>query len=615
MTLHRLKSAGESPDNSPVDSELWSRLDFAQPPEVFCASWLRLQCAVLPACASAVVVLRDPETDKFSPSATFPQSAAIDKSLTAIAELALAEREGQIADAQADGSTLMAYPLLAADVLEGVVAMKLTGAINQEAVRNQVQWGTVWLRAYLGQRATRDTELTNERLMTVLDLIAVVLEQDSFDAASLALVTELAGQLDCDRVSLGFRGVRGHAEVVALSQSTTLVEKMNLIRAMAAAMDETLDQNEMVLWPPVPGAKTAESAHRELAELIPVGQIVTVPLYTAKHPCGALLVETSPGHSLDDIALEQIQSVALAVGPMLEAKRRMSQSLLRTVGQAGGEQLRRFLGPGYLGRKTAGLALTAIVAALTFIDIDYRITADSVLEGAVQRTLAASLDGYLVEANVRAGDLVREGQVLSVLDDRDLRLQYLQVETERVQLQQQMQQAAAGFERAKAQVIDAQIGQNEARLALLAEQISRTRIVAPFDGIVIQGDLSQSLGTAVARGEPLFVLAPLDAYRVVLKVDESDIRYLAVGQSGNLVLTSLPEVALPIEVTKVTPVATAEEGVNRFRVDAELLELREDLRPGMEGVGKVLVDRRAVGWVWGHRLFDWLRLQLWRWTP
>jgi len=615
MTLHSLKGAGESPDSSLVDADLWSRLDFAQPPEVFCASWLRLQCAALPACANAVVVLRDPETDKFSPSATFPQSAAIDKSLTTIAELALMEREGQIADAQADGSIVMAYPLLAADVLEGVVAVKLTGAINQESVRNQLQWGTVWLRAYLGQRATRDTELTNERLMTVLDLIAVVLEQDTFNAASLAFVTELAGQLGCDRVSLGFRDLRGHTDVVALSHSTTLVEKMNLIRAMAAAMDEALDQNEMVLWPPVPEAQHAERAHRELAELVPVGQIDTVPLYTAKRPCGALLLESAPGHTLDVIALEQIQSVALAVGPMLEAKRRMSQSLLRTVGQAGIEQLRRFLGPGYLGRKITGLALSIIAAALTFIDIDFRITADSVLEGAVQRTIAASLDGYLVEANVRAGDLVQAGQVLSVLDDRDLRLQYLQVETERVQLRQQMQQAAAGFERAKAQVIDAQIGQNEARLALLAEQIRRTQITAPFDGIIIKGDLSQSLGMAVSRGEPLFVLAPLDAYRVVLMVDEADIRYLAVGQSGNLVLTSLPEVALPIEVSKVTPVASAKEGVNRFRVDAELLELREDLRPGMEGVGKVLVDRRAVGWVLGHRLYDWLRLQLWRWTP
>ena len=39
------------------------------------------------------------------------------------------------------------------------------------------------------------------------------------------------------------------------------------------------------------------------------------------------------------------------------------------------------------------------------------------------------------------------------------------------------------------------------------------------------------------------------------------------------------------------------------------------LRPGMEGIGKVTIDRRKLIWVWTHKMIDWMRLQLWRWMP
>ena len=70
-----------------------------------------------------------------------------------------------------------------------------------------------------------------------------------------------------------------------------------------------------------------------------------------------------------------------------------------------------------------------------------------------------------------------------------------------------------------AQAFGAQIEQAEAQLALVEEQLSRARLVAPFDGFIVVGDLSQSLGSPVERGDVLFEVAPLDGFRVVLEVD------------------------------------------------------------------------------------------------
>jgi multidrug resistance efflux pump len=164
-------------------------------------------------------------------------------------------------------------------------------------------------------------------------------------------------------------------------------------------------------------------------------------------------------------------------------------------------------------------------------------------------------------------------------------------------------------------VVGAQVNQAEAQLQLINEKLARSRISAPFDGIVVSGDLSQLLGTPVEQGKVLFEIAPLDAYRVILKVDERDITYLAVGQEGELVLSGIPGARQPFTVARITPVSTADEGRNYFRVEAKMAVVSERLRPGMEGVGKVAIGERRLIWIWTHKLIDWVRLAFWSWMP
>jgi hypothetical protein len=66
---------------------------------------------------------------------------------------------------------------------------------------------------------------------------------------------------------------------------------------------------------------------------------------------------------------------------------------------------------------------------------------------------------------------------------------------------------------------------------------------------------------------------------------------------------------------KITPVSTASEGRNFFRVEAQLEGNTRPLQPGMEGVGKIEIDRRRLIWIWTHEVVDWFRLKLWYWLP
>jgi multidrug efflux pump subunit AcrA (membrane-fusion protein) len=141
------------------------------------------------------------------------------------------------------------------------------------------------------------------------------------------------------------------------------------------------------------------------------------------------------------------------------------------------------------------------------------------------------------------------------------------------------------------------------------------QLTAPFAGVIVSGDFTQALGSPIERGQVMFKLAPLDDYRVILKVDETDIADVREGQRGRLTLTATPDEALDIVIERITPVASADARANYFRVEAKLDKPPNYLRPGMQGVAKIDIDSRQLLWIWTRSLVNWARVKLWVWLP
>jgi len=100
---------------------------------------------------------------------------------------------------------------------------------------------------------------------------------------------------------------------------------------------------------------------------------------------------------------------------------------------------------------------------------------------------------------------------------------------------------------------------------------------------------------------------------VILEVDERDIADVKLGKAGSLALSALPGDTFPLEVNRITPVATSGQGRNYFEVEAQMKAKAGELRPGLLGVGKVEAGERSLLWIWTHRVADWLRLTVWSW--
>ncbi len=445
-----------------------------------------------------------------------------------------------------------------------------------------------------------------------LEWVILVLQSDGYRGAALTLTTELALRFGCTRVSLGFER-RGRIRVEALSHTASFDARAALGRNLAEAMHEACDQDATLVHPS--GGDRVTRAHAHLSEVHGAAAACTVPLVYRGRPVGGLTFERHEGDAFDPDTIRRFEAIARGVGPGL--------ALQRVVDRGGIERLRlwlhelskRLLGPDHPQAKIAAACAAILLLLATGMPGTHRIIADATLEGRVQRAVVAGLDGYISEASARAGDVVRAGQVLGRLDERDLQLERRKWSARERQLRREYREALAEHDRAERSILQARLDEARAQVALLDEQLARTQLLAPFDGVVVRGDLSQSLGSPVERGEVLYEIAPLEGYRIILEVDERDVADVEVGHTGQLALSALPNEPLALRVENITPVATAEDGHNFFRVEASLEQPLAILRPGMAGVARIEAGRRRLAWIWTHDLVDWLRLLAWSWLP
>lgn len=439
----------------------------------------------------------------------------------------------------------------------------------------------------------------------VLRCQAALLARGPLEQAATALAAELAEVLQCRRVSVGLLE-DDCIRVVGSSQAGDIDPRHDAAAAIAAAMHEALDQQLSLGWPALAGSEAITLAHRQLAV---TAHACSIPLVADAKALGALTLERdAPPFTALDIAIGE--DVASFCAPVLAMKRDAGRPLTRRARAWIAQRLER-----ESGRRKAWLAAAAVLALAVAVPLPWRVSAPARLEGAVQRAVVASADGFLQQVNVRPGDRVQAGQLLGQLSSQDLELERRRRESEMRQHENAYRAAQARNDRTQMVVSQSRAAEAQALLTLAETQLDRSQLVAPFDGVVIKGDLTQNLGAPVKKGEVLMVLSPSDQFRLILEVDEADIAAVRVGQRGQLALAARPEQALAFTTRRIVPLATAADGRNYFEVEAALDAPQPDLRPGLSGIAKVDAGLRPLAWLLLHRAADWLRLALWTVGP
>jgi HlyD family secretion protein len=170
--------------------------------------------------------------------------------------------------------------------------------------------------------------------------------------------------------------------------------------------------------------------------------------------------------------------------------------------------------------------------------------------------------------------------------------------------------AAVNQARAQTESAKAKVTNNQATLRSNMDALDKTVSVAPFDGIVTNLPVREGetvvVGIQNAEGSTLMTLADMSVITAEVKVDETDIVNIQLGQPADVSVDALPGRVFKGHVTLVgdqailrsTGVATSQsttgtEEAKDFKVVITLDAPDKDLRPGLSTTAKITTARKS----------------------
>lgn len=429
------------------------------------------------------------------------------------------------------------------------------------------------------------------------------------------LTNTLRTKLACEQVVMGL--VHGRrVRIAAISGLDDVHHRSPGVQQIRGAMEECLDAGVPIVcqnddaW----GAERLTQGyriHQQWHGGAGGDGVGSIPLHAGERVVAILSLRWRAAEPMRRDQFEQISKLVEPYMPALGLVQRASRGLLRHGRDAVVGAVGSLLAPGKLGRKL--VATLAVLGLLWFCfgTRPYQVTLSARLVPAQQRHLAAPFEAILGSVNVKPGDRVQAGDVLCQFDQRALALTYTELQAQRALHEREYLRALADDKPVDAQLADANRRLAETQLALCAERLDRATVRAPFDGIVVAGDIEHMVGSVVPQGTPLLVVAPQGAWELELDAPQGVAGDIAAGRHGRFASAARPESPQRFTLTRVQPGAQLREGRSVFVARAALAGSPTWLRPGMEGLARIELGQRRVWWVTLHGALDYLRLHYW----
>lgn len=492
-----------------------------------------------------------------------------------------------------------------------------------------------YAHAHATRRALARTRTSSQALELAARLIASINTAPNFKGATFRLCNDLQRQLGVDRVALGWvRGIRagkaGSAtiRVVAMSDTEHIDARLSMVRLLRGAMEECLDQEQAVVFPPPPEAAPAGGsgpdadvllaqaithAHRELCASDARLRAASLPLRCDDEVMGVVTIESAGEAAMDPATIELLQSALDLVAPVLRVRRSDDRPL---VVRAAASSLRAgswLVGPRHTAWKLAGLILLALLVTATVVRVEYRVTSPMTIQPRERRIVSVPFEATLrsVAEGMRPGASVVAGQELARLDSTELELSMLDAAGQLAEASSRADELLRTGKLAEAEQARAQADQARARIDLLSRRIEQAIMRAPIDGTIISGDPRDRQGASLRLGDAIFEIAALGDMLVLARVDDRDIALVRDDQTGQVATKAFPARYLDFTVERIVPLSRPDEGRNAFEIRGSIAEPPGWLMPGMEGIAKFDTGRRTLLDIGTRRIRDTLRLWLW----
>ena len=427
----------------------------------------------------------------------------------------------------------------------------------------------------------------------LLDTIADVQGTHPFDSAVQLLCSRFAAWSGATRVVLGLSQSSGNVKIAAVSDATNLDSRSELMLGFEAALDETLRQKEFVSW--TSASADNDPIFRRLTRLASTDAVIGLPLRSVNgDPVGAILL---CGDTSWHAQLLRTTALELCQKPIANC--------LDVLRNTDGGRWKQFVSGwktkvGQL-RARVVVAVTVLVCSLLLFPTPFKVKCDFSVEPVIRRYVATPFDGTLEKTFVEPGNIVQQGQVLAVMDGRELKLERSGLEAELGAAKKKRVAALAGREAATSQLAALEVAQLETKIERIDHRLEHLSIQCPMDGVVVSGDLRRTEGAPLSIGQTLFEIAPLDRMIAEIAVPQDEISHVRRGMSVDLRFDAFPGQSWSGELVKVHPRAELKDLTTVFIAEVHLENSENRLSPGMSGRAKIETRRRSVGWILFHR--------------
>ncbi|MEK6611963.1 MAG: efflux RND transporter periplasmic adaptor subunit [Gemmatimonadota bacterium] len=272
-------------------------------------------------------------------------------------------------------------------------------------------------------------------------------------------------------------------------------------------------------------------------------------------------------------------------------------------------------------------------------DLVASVTASGQVTPRTKVDLSADITGKIVRLNVKMGDMVRQGQLLLQIDPQQFegqvqraeaalansRARLAQAKANLVQAQKNYQRSAdirksnatliseEQFEQLKTtlevnqallEAAQEDIKQGDASLKDARWQLSRTNIYAPMSGRVtrlnVESGETAVQGTFNKDAATLMTIADMSVLETWVKVDETDVSRITVGDSAIVQIDAFPDTTfigrvVELSQSSVKGAAASAQGDQAidYQVKIRLLNPPTDTRQDFSATAKVITDTRT----------------------
>jgi len=199
------------------------------------------------------------------------------------------------------------------------------------------------------------------------------------------------------------------------------------------------------------------------------------------------------------------------------------------------------------------------------------LTFESLLKAGQEVILTARTTGVIKKINVKEGDRVNAGDTLLVLEDEEALAQYHQAKARLEYIRKSSEWDKKLFDKeaiSERQYLESktQYVETEAAMKRAELELKRTRIIAPFEGIVIIRQQPIEVSQLLAVNTPVFSVIKFEPLTTTVYIPEQYINRFRVGTKAEIRSRYNRNLRAEGEVVEKSPVIDPASSTNKLKL-------------------------------------------------